>query len=738
MLLVTLAVTLLSWWRTPAPPVEGLVARYYATSDWSGPTILERIDRDLGPELLASTPALRTLAQFSVEWTGFLVVRRDGIYSYVVTSDDGAWLWLDDQLLIDNGGSHGVQSVRADIRLTRGIHRFKARYNQTGGDYFLALGALGHRGRINQPGALIPHEMTYSAFRAHQLWPLAVVGLWYVALGVIIIRLSRVVGAFLGSAEAWRVPSDRGTRVIVMLAALACGAHIAYGLPAVPSFSVDELEPLDVLLASGSAFRDWNLRWPPFHLFVIAGALRPFHWAETIYGLVLTDTFLIGLLYIVSRAISVLMVAGVVFLTIDATRILSGRTAGYFAGALLACSPLVVYFGALGNLEVPHLFWVTASFWAFVKLWHDPGDRLFILFGAAVGLSLATKDQSYGYYVAAPVALVWRLRREKAAPELRAWLDALADRRLFYLVVASLGAFMVGHALPWEHERFMNRFAVMTAAPQPYQMFPATAAGYSALLSTTAKCFIWAAGVPLTVAALAGAVEYARQRRVGELLCLLMPAVTYFVTFLGVILYVYDRFLIGWLPLAAAAGGLLLARLVRKPRVHYSVLLAIGILTAGAANVIAMNAVFFRDPRHAAWRWINDNIACGSSIGVSFDRFYIPELDCYDVWPIAPATLREVEESPRYLVFNEAYVQRFTSTADGRTFLEQLHAGHLGYRLVFRADAKAPLWAPMYWETRFWNRKEDPETTADKPLHAIEVWECSVGTPCSEGARESR
>ena len=56
-------------------------------------------------------------------------------------------------------------------------------------------------------------------------------------------------------------------------------------------------------------------------------------------------------------------------LTFDVARMLADRRAGYFAAALLATSPVVLFFSSLSNLEIPQLFWVTLTFWAWLKLW---------------------------------------------------------------------------------------------------------------------------------------------------------------------------------------------------------------------------------------------------------------------------------------------------------------------------------------------------------------------------------
>jgi hypothetical protein len=78
---------------------------------------------------------------------------------------------------------------------------------------------------------------------------------------------------------------------------------------------------------------------------------------------------------------------------------------------------------------------------------------------------------------------------------------------------------------------------------------------------------------------------------------------------------------------------------------------------------------------------------------------------------------------PDRVILNEGYAYRFRSAPDGRRFLMRIDSSELGYKLAYRSEAVAPRWAPMYWEERFRNRREELYTILDKPLHAIEIWE---------------
>lgn len=62
---------------------------------------------------------------------------QDDLYTFEMTSDDGSWLWLNDRLVLDNGGNHPAKKARTTMRLARGLHAFRLRFEDTGGEKFL-------------------------------------------------------------------------------------------------------------------------------------------------------------------------------------------------------------------------------------------------------------------------------------------------------------------------------------------------------------------------------------------------------------------------------------------------------------------------------------------------------------------------------------------------------------------------------------------------------------------------
>jgi hexosaminidase len=71
--------------------------------------------------------------------TGTFKAPADGVYRFDLKSDDGSRLFIDDELLIDNGGDHAPRLRSGEIALSAGCHPLKLDFTQHGGAYTLSL-----------------------------------------------------------------------------------------------------------------------------------------------------------------------------------------------------------------------------------------------------------------------------------------------------------------------------------------------------------------------------------------------------------------------------------------------------------------------------------------------------------------------------------------------------------------------------------------------------------------------
>ena len=71
---------------------------------------------------------------FAIDYSGRFWIQTPGLYRFRLTSDDGARLYIDDQLIADNDGIHPPRTIFASLKLAGGIHRMRVPYMQGPGD----------------------------------------------------------------------------------------------------------------------------------------------------------------------------------------------------------------------------------------------------------------------------------------------------------------------------------------------------------------------------------------------------------------------------------------------------------------------------------------------------------------------------------------------------------------------------------------------------------------------------
>jgi|GEM_PF-2841424 len=71
--------------------------------------------------------------QFSLRFDGLIRVPAEGEYTFYTTSDDGSRLYIDGQLVVDNGGLHGPEEKSGTVRLGAGGHAIMVTFFEQGG-----------------------------------------------------------------------------------------------------------------------------------------------------------------------------------------------------------------------------------------------------------------------------------------------------------------------------------------------------------------------------------------------------------------------------------------------------------------------------------------------------------------------------------------------------------------------------------------------------------------------------
>ena len=87
---------------------------------------------DIGPrDIREGFPGVTDrLEWFAIDYTGRFWIEKPGDYLFVLTSDDGSRLFIDDWVVADNDGIHPPRIAFGRVALAGGIHRMRVSYFQ--------------------------------------------------------------------------------------------------------------------------------------------------------------------------------------------------------------------------------------------------------------------------------------------------------------------------------------------------------------------------------------------------------------------------------------------------------------------------------------------------------------------------------------------------------------------------------------------------------------------------------
>lgn len=106
---------------------------------------------------------------FSVEFESNIKISEPGSYVIYIASDDGSKLYIDDQLVIDNDGLHGVITKHGSINLSEGYHKIRVVYFENSGGNVLRV----NWGKV---GINIPDDMLFADYDSPITYNISITG----------------------------------------------------------------------------------------------------------------------------------------------------------------------------------------------------------------------------------------------------------------------------------------------------------------------------------------------------------------------------------------------------------------------------------------------------------------------------------------------------------------------------------------------------------------------------------
>jgi len=96
--------------------------------------------------------------KFAFEFTGYIKIDKDGIYTFFTDSDDGSMLYIDDEEIVNNDGDHGNIEKSGKAALKKGFHKIKVLYFDSGGGNSLRVSLQPEGGKKEViPASLLFH-----------------------------------------------------------------------------------------------------------------------------------------------------------------------------------------------------------------------------------------------------------------------------------------------------------------------------------------------------------------------------------------------------------------------------------------------------------------------------------------------------------------------------------------------------------------------------------------------------
>jgi len=678
---VTAALLLLAAAVRVDPLPQGLAATYFADANWSSTPIRRLVEPRPSTDSLRAAWRGRPPDTFSTTWAGSLLATRTGDYTFESDSDDGAWLYIDGHLVVDDGGRHADLPVRGTVHLARGVHDIFIRYFQDGGDYAYGLRwAVGSEAlSLVPPWALWARRAEFSRVMASALLRRAQQGvfwIWCAGVGIwLLAALRRPVRR--AAAYVWADPLRRALAALVAVSVALNVAGIWWGLPS--AWAGDELTPKAVLIALSRHFSaGWYDRYPPLHFYVLTLAYSPWLLVDALGWAQLTDPQQVTLLSILGRLVSVAAAAGTIVAVYVCGAHTFGRRAGLWAAAAMALVPMFVFYAKTANPEVPYVFWFAVALACYLRALETGAARDMILFGACAAMSICTKDQAYALFLSMPIVLMFRWR-------------AVVDRRLVLGGAAAAAVFILVQNIPLNAHGFVGHVRDITGPGSNYRMFAPGLAGQAGLLAMSVGLDVHAWGWPLFLTSLAGLAIALRDRRGrATTLVLALVAISYYAGFVAVVLYDYDRYLLPICVVQALFVGVAIDRLGAWRMPVAALVFGYSLLYAATVDVLMI-----RDTRYDAESWLKAHAGRERLVATTFPDVVNPRTGSF-----RSVDLHTVDDlrrwDPDFFVLNSDYARALAPHRPESALVDGLQHGTLGYRLAYRRRTVPPwTWLPL-------------------------------------------
>ncbi|MGG9961530.1 alpha-L-fucosidase [Ferruginibacter sp. SUN106] len=142
----------------PAKSVAGLNYSYFEAEDMSAGKMQQMQPSATGVANKFSLDNKKRKSKFGFIFTGYINIAKTGLHDFFVSSDDGSLLYIDDVLVVDNNGDHGMEEKSGKAVLEKGLHKIKLIYFDSAGDNGLNVSFnLNGQNKMEVPAGILFH-----------------------------------------------------------------------------------------------------------------------------------------------------------------------------------------------------------------------------------------------------------------------------------------------------------------------------------------------------------------------------------------------------------------------------------------------------------------------------------------------------------------------------------------------------------------------------------------------------
>ncbi|NOT91239.1 alpha-L-fucosidase [Ferruginibacter sp.] len=138
--------------------VSGLNFSYYEAEEMSAYKIEQLQPVKSGQVNNFSIDNKSRKSKFGFVFSGYISIAKTDLYDFYTESDDGSLLYIDDKLIVDNNGNHGIEEKTEKVMLAKGLHKIKLIYFDSAGDNGLKVSFnLSGQTKMEIPAAVLFH-----------------------------------------------------------------------------------------------------------------------------------------------------------------------------------------------------------------------------------------------------------------------------------------------------------------------------------------------------------------------------------------------------------------------------------------------------------------------------------------------------------------------------------------------------------------------------------------------------